>query len=67
MKLPPDVEFYEDIRLLIYRPHGSMNEEAVNKIVSVIGDLEAMNCVLLEPETESSNGSHSGISLKSNI
>jgi len=41
MKLPPDVEFYEDIRLLIYRPHGSMNEEAVNKIVSVVGDLEA--------------------------
>jgi hypothetical protein len=41
MKLPADVEFYEDIRLLIYRPHGSMNEEAVNKIVSVIGDLEA--------------------------
>jgi hypothetical protein len=41
MKLPPDVEFHEDIRLLIYRPHGSMNEEAVNKIVSVIGDLEA--------------------------
>ena len=32
-----------------------MNEEAVNKIVSVIGDLEAMNCVLLEPETEPSN------------
>ena len=41
MKLPPDVEFHEDIRLLIYRPHGSMKEEAVNKIVSVIGDLEA--------------------------
>ena len=41
MKLPPDVEFHEDIRPLIYRPHGSMNEEAVNKIVSVIGDLEA--------------------------
>ena len=40
MKLPPDVELHEDIRLLIYRPHGSMNEEAVNKIVSVIGDLE---------------------------
>ncbi|HEX4706869.1 MAG TPA: hypothetical protein VH229_03985 [Candidatus Udaeobacter sp.] len=41
MKLPPDVEFHEDIRLLIYRPHGSMNEEAVNKIVSVIEELEA--------------------------
>jgi|SRR3954453_2261774 hypothetical protein len=41
MKLPPDVEFAEDIRLLIYRPHGAMNEEAVNKIVSVIEELEA--------------------------
>jgi hypothetical protein len=41
MKLPPEIEFHQDIRLLIYRPHGSMNEEAVNKIVSVIGDLEA--------------------------
>jgi hypothetical protein len=41
MKLPPDVEFHEDIGLLIYRPHGSMNEEAVNKIVSVIEELEA--------------------------
>ena len=28
MKLPPDVEFHEDIRLFIYRPHGAMNEEA---------------------------------------
>jgi hypothetical protein len=41
MKLPSDVEFHEDIRLLIYRPHGSINEEAVNKIVSVIEELEA--------------------------
>ena len=41
MKLPPDIEFHEDIRLLIYRPHGSMNEEAVSKIVSVVEDLEA--------------------------
>jgi len=41
MKLSPDVEFHEDIRLLIYRPHGTMNEEAVSKIVSVIEELEA--------------------------
>ncbi len=38
--LPDDVEFYEDIRLLIYRPHGVLNEQSVNKIVSIIGDLE---------------------------
>ena len=41
MKLPPDVEFHEDIRLLIYRPRGLLNEQSVNKIVSVIEDLEA--------------------------
>jgi len=41
MKLPPDVEFHEDIRLLIYRPRGLLNEQSVNKIVSIIEDLEA--------------------------
>jgi hypothetical protein len=41
MNLAPDVEFHEDIRLLIYRPHGVLNEQSVNKIVSIIGDLEA--------------------------
>jgi hypothetical protein len=38
MKLPPGIQFHEDIRLLVYRPHGLLNEAAVNKI---IGDLEA--------------------------
>ena len=41
MKLPPDVEFNEDIRLLIYRPHGLIDEAAVNKIIAVIEELEA--------------------------
>jgi hypothetical protein len=41
MKLPPDIQFHEDIRLLVYRPHGLVNEATVNKIVSVIGELEA--------------------------
>ena len=41
MKLSHDVEFHEDIRLLIYRPLGLLNEMSVNKIVDVIGDLEA--------------------------
>ena len=41
MDLAPDVEFHEDIRLLIYRPHGVLNEQSVNKIVSIVGDLEA--------------------------
>ena len=41
MNLPPDVEFHEDMRLLIHRPVGLLNEASVNKIVNVIGDLEA--------------------------
>lgn len=41
MNLPSDVQFLEDLRLLIYRPRGLLNEGAVNKIVRVIGDLEA--------------------------
>ena len=41
MKLPPEIEFHEDIRLLVYRPRGLINEAAINKIVSVIEDIEA--------------------------
>ena len=40
MNLPPDVEFYEDIRLIVWRPRGLLNREAVNKIITVIGELE---------------------------
>jgi hypothetical protein len=40
MKLPPDVEFHEDIRLLVYRPRGLVDKTAVNKIITVIGELE---------------------------
>ena len=42
MKLPSDVEFREDIRLLIYRPSGVLDEASVNKIVEIIGELETM-------------------------
>jgi len=41
MKLPPEIQFHEDIRLLVYRPHGLVDEATVNKIISVIGELEA--------------------------
>src|SRR6266436_5796447 len=41
MKLTPDVEFLEDIRLFIYRPRGVINEQAVKKVISVLEDLEA--------------------------
>jgi hypothetical protein len=41
MKLPPDIEFHEDIRLLIYRPRGFLDETAVNKVLGALEDLEA--------------------------
>ena len=40
MKLPPDVEFYEDIRLIIWRPCGLVTKATVNKIITVLGELE---------------------------
>src|SRR2546423_5920079 len=41
MKLASGVEFHEDIRLLIYRPRGLIDEPAIKKVVSVLEDLEA--------------------------
>src|SRR6266496_2644231 len=41
MILPDDVEFHEDIRLLIYRPRGLLDETTINRIVFIIGELEA--------------------------
>ena len=41
MKLPPDVEFHDDIRLLVYRPRGVIDEAAVKRVVDVLEDLEA--------------------------
>ena len=41
MKLPPEIEFHEDLHLLVYRPHDVIDEAAVKKIVSVVEDLEA--------------------------
>ena len=41
MKLLPDLQFHEDIRLLIYRPRGVLNEQSVDKIVGIIGELES--------------------------
>ncbi len=41
MTLPPDIQFYEEFGLLIYRPRGVLNEASINKIVSVVDELEA--------------------------
>jgi len=40
MKLLPELEFHEDIHLLIYRPRGLVNEAALNKTLSALEDLE---------------------------
>ena len=36
MKLPPELEFHDDIHLLIYRPRGVIDEAAVKKVVDVL-------------------------------
>jgi len=41
MKLPPDIEFHQDIRLLIYRPKGLINEAEINRVIGVIEGIEA--------------------------
>ena len=40
MPLPPDVEFHEDFCLLVHRPRGLLNKAALNKIISLLGELE---------------------------
>jgi len=41
IKLPPEIEFLEDIRLFIHRPRGLLNEATINQVVSALEDLEA--------------------------
>ena len=41
MTLPQEIEFHEDIRLLIYRPRGVIDEAAVKKVIAVLEGLEA--------------------------
>lgn len=40
IQLPPDVEFHEDVHLFIWRPQGLVNQAAVNKVISLLGELE---------------------------
>ena len=40
MELPPDVEFHDDARLIVWRPRGLLNRATLNKIISVLGELE---------------------------
>jgi hypothetical protein len=42
MNLPPaDIQFYDDVRLLVWMPRGVLNEAALKHIRELIGDLEA--------------------------
>src|ERR1700756_3421504 len=42
MKPPSaDIQFHEDVRLLVWRPSGVLNEAALKHILMLIGDLEA--------------------------
>ena len=40
IKLPEDIEFYEDVRLLAWRPLGLVDKTSLNKIITVLGELE---------------------------
>lgn len=41
MKYPPDVQFREDLHLLIWQPRGILNESATNKLLAFLSDEEA--------------------------
>ena len=41
MKLPPEVQFHDDIRLFVWRPHGVLDEAAIDKVLGCLEDLEA--------------------------
>lgn len=42
MKLPPaDIQFHQDVRLLMWRPRGLLNEAALKHVMTLLGDLEA--------------------------
>jgi hypothetical protein len=41
MKLPPDVTFHTEHRLMVWRPRGILDEKMVNQITTFIGSAEA--------------------------
>jgi len=36
MELPPEVTFHRDLRLLVFRPQGVLDEERINRIVEFL-------------------------------
>jgi hypothetical protein len=43
MKLPPDVQFNEELGLCLWRPRLVVDESVVNKVIAFIGAKEAMS------------------------
>jgi hypothetical protein len=41
MMLPPEIQFHDEVRLFVWRPRGILNDEAINKVVGCLEDLEA--------------------------
>ena len=42
-KLPRDVTFLHDLRLMVWRPRGIVNEKAVNEVLQFMGKEEAVS------------------------
>ena len=40
MMLPPEVQFYEDVHLFVWRPRGVLDDAAINKVLASLEDLE---------------------------
>ncbi len=43
MKLPPNVQFDEELGLVLWRPRLVLNEAVVNKVIAFLGEKEAMS------------------------
>ncbi len=41
MKPPPYVHFEKDLRLVVWRPRGILDETAVNQVITFLGEMEA--------------------------
>jgi hypothetical protein len=40
IKFPRDIEFLDDLQLLVGRPRGVLDEGSVNRIIRIVGELE---------------------------
>jgi hypothetical protein len=48
MKRPAEIEFHQDIRLLVYRPRGLIDKAEINKVITVLGELETAGSTRLK-------------------